>query len=488
MAKRKISVEQIVRDIRSGQPDSAIMEKYDLSAEDLHKILIKLVERGFIKPADLERDQPDTVQTVLVSGDLEVVTDPLAASIARTSVQTRQQKTGPQPAIIGKPKEDKPPSRIVPPAEKPGPPGTERTVEVEPASVDKQPRVTKAPPASVSPAQAEAARTDAKKSAEKPVISAADVIADLRAGMDDAALMRKYKLTAKGCQSLCRKLVKAKVISQEEIDGRSSVLRSTVNIAGVMDELDDSTPQEEAEAPARKSPPSAALRREERKERPSTVKKAPAPRPQTEPKEGERAAVPAKPAPLAAREDKKAAPAEEQVPEEVTEAGDGRFIVETFWYDNNIVTVLLLFTLFPVGFYALYRNRELSQNGKSLLLGAWTLVVVSVVYVVFWWKPGESPEAADIMRNLNAQKKYCRFQVEGLFSRTLTIDWTTRTGEQDKKEILAALELSKGRLTHDGVRYVKYPNPDGSYTIKNLETGEEKTTTEKALPWFQRAP
>ncbi len=55
---------------------------------------------------------------------------------------------------------------------------------------------------------------------EKPVISAADAVKSIRAGMDDATLMKRYKISAKGLRSLFRKLVAAGFISRSELDER----------------------------------------------------------------------------------------------------------------------------------------------------------------------------------------------------------------------------------------------------------------------------
>ena len=57
---------------------------------------------------------------------------------------------------------------------------------------------------------------------DKPVISARDAAKCIRSGMDDSALMTRYKVSAKGIRSLFRKLVAAGVIDQTELDRRMS--------------------------------------------------------------------------------------------------------------------------------------------------------------------------------------------------------------------------------------------------------------------------
>lgn len=57
---------------------------------------------------------------------------------------------------------------------------------------------------------------------EKPVIKAAEAVKCIGSGLDDSALMTKFKLSAKGLRSLFRKLVAAGVIDQSELDKRMS--------------------------------------------------------------------------------------------------------------------------------------------------------------------------------------------------------------------------------------------------------------------------
>jgi uncharacterized protein (DUF433 family) len=52
---------------------------------------------------------------------------------------------------------------------------------------------------------------------EKRKISARELIADVRAGMDDSALMARYNLSAQGLQSAFKKLVEANVMTQAPI-------------------------------------------------------------------------------------------------------------------------------------------------------------------------------------------------------------------------------------------------------------------------------
>ncbi len=55
----------------------------------------------------------------------------------------------------------------------------------------------------------------------KPVIKAQEIVKDIRAGMDDSALMRKYGLSAKGLQWSFEKLVKAGIFTQQDLEKRA---------------------------------------------------------------------------------------------------------------------------------------------------------------------------------------------------------------------------------------------------------------------------
>jgi CheY-like chemotaxis protein len=59
--------------------------------------------------------------------------------------------------------------------------------------------------------------------AKKPIIDAADALHCIKSGMSDAALMKRYAISAKGLQSLFRKLIAEGVIDKTVIDGRLQV-------------------------------------------------------------------------------------------------------------------------------------------------------------------------------------------------------------------------------------------------------------------------
>jgi len=57
----------------------------------------------------------------------------------------------------------------------------------------------------------------------KPRIKARDAVRDIRSGMTDSGLMEKYGLSAKGLQSLFLKLLEAKALTQAELNQRRAI-------------------------------------------------------------------------------------------------------------------------------------------------------------------------------------------------------------------------------------------------------------------------
>lgn len=61
-------------------------------------------------------------------------------------------------------------------------------------------------------------------------VSAKEVLADIKIGLTDAALMKKYRLSAKGLDNLFSRLLKEKLISEGDLYTRGSQLHGTVDI------------------------------------------------------------------------------------------------------------------------------------------------------------------------------------------------------------------------------------------------------------------
>ncbi len=68
-------------------------------------------------------------------------------------------------------------------------------------------------------------------------VKASEVLRDIRAGVDDHGLMDKYRLSSRGIQDLMDKLVKAGLLTQAEVDDRMPAYDSTVDLRGVIEEL-----------------------------------------------------------------------------------------------------------------------------------------------------------------------------------------------------------------------------------------------------------
>ena len=71
----------------------------------------------------------------------------------------------------------------------------------------------------------------------RPNIRSADAVRDLRSGMTDAQLMEKYRLSAKGLESLLEKLVEIKAITREEIDRRGAGAVSPIDGADMIADI-----------------------------------------------------------------------------------------------------------------------------------------------------------------------------------------------------------------------------------------------------------
>ncbi len=62
-------------------------------------------------------------------------------------------------------------------------------------------------------------------------VDALEILRDLRSGVDDEALMRKYHLTGRQLQRVFRKLIAAGAISALELSGRLSITSSQIREA-----------------------------------------------------------------------------------------------------------------------------------------------------------------------------------------------------------------------------------------------------------------
>ena len=65
---------------------------------------------------------------------------------------------------------------------------------------------------------------------QKRKITAREILQDIRAGKSDKTLMEKFNLSAQGLQSLFDKLVRAGVVTQDELDDRVPISERTVDL------------------------------------------------------------------------------------------------------------------------------------------------------------------------------------------------------------------------------------------------------------------
>lgn len=79
----------------------------------------------------------------------------------------------------------------------------------------------------------------------------------------------------------------------------------------------------------------------------------------------------------------------------------------------------------------------------------------------------------------------CKADLNGMFSKTLKIDWTSRTKKIHAMKILAEIGSVKERLYADGVRYFQFPNDSGTYNVIDWKTGEKKTISDRSQYYFR---
>jgi hypothetical protein len=188
-------------------------------------------------------------------------------------------------------------------------------------------------------------------------INAQEAARDVRAGLDDAALMGKYRLTSRGLRSMVDKLVAVGLITQADLDRRRLGLQEhTVSLREEMLSLDDVFEYLGQTAPAK------AVQPEEIRSDQIT-------------------------------KDTKKLAAPDKSPERPQQAEQASMAIESAWYDNPLIMIVSLIGLFPLGFYALYLNSKLSTANKGLIIVVWiSLVIVSMIVASEWldwsWSPG----------------------------------------------------------------------------------------------------
>ncbi|MFH0824677.1 MAG: hypothetical protein V2B18_18130 [Pseudomonadota bacterium] len=340
----------------------------------------------------------------------------------------------------------------------------------------------------------------AKKHARK--LKAADLEKDVRDGIDNPELMRKYALNEKTLLALLRKLAATESTESSDIEERISELESAV-----FRSQDGATPPGVAEAERgagavvdedlellgsfagipRSGAGSAAHEGDDGAE--ATTKRT-----------GRRSLSPYDDAPVAV----------------VVGDEEKRFKVRVAWYDRGWLLILLTVgPLFPLWFYFAFVNPKLqfdletaptdvwpivasvlamalgfvglvisddfSGVSKGITVGAWITVAVAGVLL----RPHTPEMAESIVKELNAGGNYCHAEFTGWFKLTLNIWWTTGTDNDQKDRIMKRIRQSKDILKRDGVTRLKYPNNEGVFEIEDWETGAAMLSADKALIWFQ---
>jgi len=66
MAKRVLKANEVLKDLRSGLTDAAMMEKYQLSSKGLQSLFDKMVAAGLLSAADVADRMSTWVDSVVV--------------------------------------------------------------------------------------------------------------------------------------------------------------------------------------------------------------------------------------------------------------------------------------------------------------------------------------------------------------------------------------------------------------------------------------
>jgi|SRR5580704_4833270 hypothetical protein len=122
------------------------------------------------------------------------------------------------------------------------------------------------------------------------------------------------------------------------------------------------------------------------------------------------------------------------------------------------------------------------KKGKP---GCGCLVLILIGFAIFYFAGG-NPEGKKIADIINTQfGRVCEAKVEGIFSSTLRLDWTTETTKLNVITVMAAIGKTKESLYSKGIRYLKFPNEAGGYNIIDWKTGEKTSVSERAPYYFR---
>ena len=190
MTKKVVDAKEARDDILAGLSDAELMEKYRVSATGLESLFTKLLKAGIISQAQLDERMHGYDATVNVTERLG-------------------------------------PFIIVPTPE-----------EIEAAQERQQEKLRE---------KEEAREKQSDEGARRVGVN--EAVADIRAGMGDAELMEKYRLTATGLQSLFEKLLDRGWIDRGEYEERMVLIEGTVDLHEVIEELATARPQPAPDGP-----------------------------------------------------------------------------------------------------------------------------------------------------------------------------------------------------------------------------------------------
>ena len=189
------------------------------------------------------------------------------------------------------------------------------------------------------------------KTKSPPLINVQEAARDIRWGIEDSALMEKYRLSPNELGGLFDKLLSAGLITQADLNRRHFLNDHTVDLR------EETLSFTEALQQLGLIPPGSGNGDGDFQSK----------------------------LPIANHTLDASAKEEEDLSHEkgssaLPEAKVSAQPYETPWYDRPTLVVLLLIGLFPLGLYALYRNSRFSAGIKSLLIVGWVLLMI--IYLV----------------------------------------------------------------------------------------------------------
>jgi hypothetical protein len=118
-------------------------------------------------------------------------------------------------------------------------------------------------------------------------------------------------------------------------------------------------------------------------------------------------------------------------------------------------------------------------------LGNYVSALILLMICSAWTEHAHAGDAEKIVKILNSEYgNVCRAELNGVFSKTLKIEWTANTKKIHAIKVMAEIGGVKDRLYKDGVRYFQFPNDAGTYNIIDWKTGEKSSLNDRAKYHF----